>query len=238
MKRPMVRFIEEKCDGCGECVPSCAEGAIQIVDGKAKLIDDRYCDGLGACLGDCPQGAIVIEDREAPEFDEEAVKRHLARTVDGAGADIPIAPLKQWPIQLLLLNPLAPFLQGADLCLAADCAAFAHSRFSELSGDRALAIACPKLDDMERNVRHLANLIRGARIQRITILRMEVPCCGGLGMLAQQAMKLAGVELPVTSEIIEIGPAFGGRGAMPMGGGCPSTIPAMPRSTPQNPGGG
>ena len=234
MQRPMVRFIEEKCDGCGDCVPSCAEGAIQIIDGKAKLIDDRYCDGLGACLGDCPQDAIVIEERDAPGFDEEAVKRHLARTVDSAGSDIPIAPLKQLPIQLLLLNPIAPFLQGAELCLAADCAAFAHSRFSELSGDQALAIACPKLDDMDRNVRQLANLIQGAGIKSINILRMEVPCCGGLEMLATEAMRMAGVALPVTSEIIEIGPAFGGRGPMPTAGGCPSTIPTMPKT----PGGG
>lgn len=225
MKRPMVRFIEEKCDGCGQCVPSCAEGAIQIVDGKARLLDDRYCDGLGACLGDCPQDAIVIEEREAVEFDEVAVKRHLA---------LRDAPLKQWPIKLLLLNPIAPFLQGADLCLAADCAAFAHARFEDLSGDRALAIACPKLDDPERNVNHLATLLSGAGIKSITILRMEVPCCGGLEMMTEAAMQRAGVNIPVTSEVVEIGPAFGGRGLMPTSGGCPSTIPTMPK----NPGGG
>jgi MinD superfamily P-loop ATPase len=218
----MVRFIEEKCDGCGLCVPSCAEGAIRIVDGKAKLIDDRYCDGLGACLGECPQDAIVVEEREAAPYDEAAVKRHLARRD---------APLSQWPIKLLLLNPLASFLREADLCLAADCAAFAHARFADLIGDRALAIACPKLDEAERNVNHLANLISGAGIRSITILRMEVPCCGGLEMMAEMAMRRAGVSIPVTSEIVEIGPAFGGRGTMPTAGGCPSTgatIPKMP----------
>ncbi len=229
MQRPMVRFIEEKCDGCGLCVPSCAEGAIQIVDGKAKLIDDRYCDGLGACLGDCPQDAIVIEERAAVGFDEEAVKRHLARRD---------APLNQWPIKLLLLNPLAPFLQGADLCLAADCAAFARARYDETMWGRALAIACPKLDEPERNVNHLANLIKGAGIRSVTILRMEVPCCGGLEMMTEMALERAGVSIPVSSEVVEIGPAFMGRGRPPVAGGCPSTIPTMPPMTPNNPGGG
>jgi Pyruvate/2-oxoacid:ferredoxin oxidoreductase delta subunit len=217
MKRPMVRFIEEKCDGCGLCVPSCAEGAIQIVDGKARLIDDRYCDGLGACIGDCPQDAIVIEEREAVPFDEEAVKRHLATRN---------APLRQWPVKLALLSPLAPFLRDADLVLAADCAAFAHGAFhDDLLKGRALAIACPKLDEPERNVTRLAALLKGAGIKSITILKMEVPCCGGLEMLTELAMKQAGVDIPVTPEVVEIGPAFGGRpNAAPMAGGCPSTM--------------
>ncbi|MHC4862399.1 MAG: ATP-binding protein, partial [Planctomycetota bacterium] len=179
MKRPMIRIIEEKCDGCGQCVPSCAEGAIQVIDGKARLIGDSLCDGMGACLGECPQDALVIEEREAAAFDEEAVKRHLAAQR---------APLRQWPIKLALLSPLAPFLKNADLVLSADCAAFAHASFHEdLLDGRPLAIACPKLDDPDRNVNQLAAILEAASIKSITILKMEVPCCGGLDMYAQMA---------------------------------------------------
>jgi hypothetical protein len=193
-------------------VPSCEEGAIQIVDGKARLIADKLCDGMGICLGHCPQGALVIEEREADAFDEEAVKRHLAART---------APLTQWPIKLGLLSPLAPFLKGADFVLAADCAAFAHASFHvDLLGDRPFAIACPKLDHPERNVNQLAAIIDAARPKSITILKMEVPCCGGLEMYARAACERAGVDVPISSEVIEIGPAFGVM--RPVGGGCPS----------------
>jgi NAD-dependent dihydropyrimidine dehydrogenase PreA subunit len=214
MKRPMIRIIEEKCDGCGLCVPSCAEGAIQVIDGKARLIGDSLCDGMGACLGDCPQGALVIEEREAAAFDEEAVKRHLAAQR---------APLEQWPIKLALLSPLAPFLKGADLVLAADCTAFAHASFhQELLNGRPLAIACPKLDDPERNVNRLAAILQAAGLESITILKMEVPCCGGLDMYAKAACERAGVSVPIRSEVVEIGPAFKMRSPAGTTGGCPS----------------
>ena len=148
MNRPMVSFIDERCDGCGQCVTACAEGAIEIRDGKATLISDQYCDGLGACLGDCPQDAIVIEEREAVPFDEEAVERHLA------GRN---APLKQWPVKLQLLSPMADFLFKADLMLVADCAGFAHAAIhSELLKDRPFAIACPKIDDPQRTMEKIA----------------------------------------------------------------------------------
>ena len=214
MKRPMVRFIEERCDGCGQCVTACAEGAIEIRNGKATLISDQYCDGLGACLGDCPQDAIVIEEREAAAFDEEAVKRHLASRS---------APLRQWPIKLQLLSPMADFLFQADLVLVADCVGFATTELhGEMLQGRPLAIACPKLDDPQRTVEKIATLALGAKLRSITILRMEVPCCGGLEMLTRAALERAGVDIPVTSEIIEIGPAFKGRGMVKAGGGCPS----------------
>lgn len=239
MKRAMVVFDEEKCDGCGDCIPSCAEGAIAIVDGKAKLIDDRFCDGLGACLGECPQGAISIEEREAPDFDEAAVEKHLAaRRGEEAVAAAPAAPapaagpvdrtpLRQWPVKLGLLGPLAPFLRNADLVLAADCAAFARGAFhDDLLKGRPLAIACPKLDDNERQLDRLAAIVEGAPLRSIHVLRMEVPCCGGLEMLSRMACRRAGADIPITSEIVEIGPAFGGR--PPAGAGmCPSTIPVL-----------
>jgi Pyruvate/2-oxoacid:ferredoxin oxidoreductase delta subunit len=214
MKRPIIVIDEELCDGCGECITACAEGALKIVDGKAKMIADRFCDGFGVCLGECPQGALTIEEREADPFDEEAVKEHLA---------VRDAPLKQWPIKLGLLSPLSPFLRGADFVLAADCAGFAHSEFHQkLLGDRPFAIACPKLDDPNRNIDRLTDIFKAAELSSITILRMEVPCCGGLEMMAKMAMERAGVEVPLSFEVIGIGPAFGGKG-MPMGGGCPST---------------
>ncbi|MHC4470688.1 MAG: hypothetical protein ACYS99_06960, partial [Planctomycetota bacterium] len=143
---------------------------------------------------------LVIEEREAAAFDEEAVKRHLAAQR---------APLRQWPIKLALLSPLAPFLKNADLVLSADCAAFAHASFHEdLLDGRPLAIACPKLDDPDRNVNQLAAILEAASIKSITILKMEVPCCGGLDMYAQMACERAGVDIPITSEVVEIGPAF------------------------------
>jgi NAD-dependent dihydropyrimidine dehydrogenase PreA subunit len=209
----MIRIDEEKCNGCGLCVSACAEGALEIVNGKARVVDDRFCDGLGACLGHCPEGALTVEDLDARPFDEALVKRHLASKN---------APLRQWPVKLALLSPLAPFLKDADLVLAADCAGFAHARFhDDLLKGRPFAIACPKLDDPERAVARLSALAKGAGLRSITILRMEVPCCGGLEVLTKMALERAGVEIPVTSEVVEIGPAFGGRG-VPMTGGCPS----------------
>ncbi len=215
MKRPMVLIDEEKCDGCGDCITACAEGALKLVDGKAKIIADNLCDGIGVCLGECPQGAITVEEREADDYDEEAVKKHLASRD---------APLKQWPIKLGLISPLAPMLKGADLVLAADCLGFSHNEFHQkLLKDRPFAIACPKLDDPHRNIDRLTDIFKASRPKSITVLRMEVPCCGGLEMMAKMAMERAGVSIPLESEVIGIGPAFGGRG-MPMSGGCPSTL--------------
>ncbi len=212
MKRDMVLIDEERCDGCGECITACAEGALELVDGKAKIISDNLCDGFGVCLSECPQGAITIVKREADAYDEDAVQKHLSERD---------APLAQWPIKLGLLSPLAPMLKDADFVLAADCAGFAHARFhQQLLKDRPFAIACPKLDEPNRNIERLTAIFQAARPRSVTVLRMEVPCCGGLEMMTKMAMERAGVTIPLTSEVIGIGPAFGG---VPLGGGCPSS---------------
>ncbi len=248
--RKIVEIDEELCNGCGLCVPSCAEGAIQIVDGKARLVKDLYCDGLGACLGDCPLGAITIVEREADAYDETAVEAHLARMgrapqhahapaapaapapmphAHGGGgcpgsamrqfaakpaasetpssrpaADTPSA-LRQWPVQLHLVSPLAPYFQGADLLLAADCTAFAHGGFhARFLEGKALAIACPKLDNPQGYVDKLAAMITEAGIKSITIMMMQVPCCRGLEHFVEQAMQIAGTRIPVRRVIVGV----------------------------------
>lgn len=240
MKRKIIRIDEERCDGCGLCASACHEGAIAIIDGKAKLVSDTYCDGLGDCLGECPQSAITIEERDAVPYDEQAVEKHLAQpkhppaSPPSAGGhahgnlpcgcpgtaartlkpavqrrshpDHPAeSALGQWPIQLRLVSPSMPFLQNADLLLCADCVPFAvpdfHSRY--LAG-HAIAVACPKLDDSEEMVERLAEIFSQARPRSVKVLRMEVPCCGGLVQAAHQAMETAGVEIPIEVHIIRI----------------------------------
>lgn len=242
--REMVNIDEEKCDGCGLCVPACAEGAIQIIDGKAKLLADNLCDGLGACLGDCPRGAISIEKREAVDFDEAAVTTHLKRigrealphsqpSAGGSGcpsaqvesfaapaqgggcpssttmhfADQPSAPagqagqrpseLRQWPVQLHLVPPTAPFLQDKEVLLAADCVPFAYADFhKDMLKDKALLIACPKLDNTEPYVAKLVAMLQQGNIKKLTVAHMEVPCCSGLVAIARQALAQSGVDVP------------------------------------------
>lgn len=243
MKRLIVRIDEEKCDGCGACVPNCAEGALQIVDGKARLVSDILCDGLGACLGHCPVGALIVEEREAPAFDEEAVREHLerqgrepvhaavahqprhaamaslggcpgslARTIERSSAAAVVAEsapspseLGQWPVQLSLIPVRAPYLNGADLLLAADCAPFAYAGFHrDLLRGRALAIGCPKLDDAKFYIEKLAAILKQNDIRGITVAHMEVPCCFGLAHVAKEAMKLAGKTVPVRDVTITV----------------------------------
>lgn len=248
MKRNIIRIDEAKCDGCGLCVKACHEGALAIIDGKARLVSETYCDGLGACLGPCPQGAISIETREAAAFDEAAVAkrqqelglapapahhpipasaaataqppRHgqgggcpgsmmrsfrpvaAAPAPGAATGQPPASQLDHWPIQLRLLSPGAPYLAGADLLLCADCAPFTipdfHARY--LDG-RCVAVSCPKLDDLDEAIGRLAAIIAHAQPRRITVLRMEVPCCGGLAMAAFKARELAGVPVPIEIHI-------------------------------------
>jgi len=219
--RKIIRIDEEKCNGCGVCVPACAEGALEIVGGKAKLISDKYCDGLGACLGECPQGAITIEEREAEEFDEVAVKHHLdeeqhatgelpcgcpsatvvefeRQAVGGAPVAATYQPsmLNHWPVQLALVPPAAPFLQGADLVLAADCVPFAYAGFHQdfLRG-HTLLVACPKLDDFQAHQRKLTDILRSSQVKSLSVVHMEVPCCSGLVHMAKQAMRLSGKDI-------------------------------------------
>jgi Pyruvate/2-oxoacid:ferredoxin oxidoreductase delta subunit len=221
--RKIVKIDEDLCDGCGECVPSCAEGAIQVIDGKAKLVSEVYCDGLGACLGECPQDAISLEEREADEFDEAAVEKHLAKKnepsppVDvpcgcpgsamqsfGPKAEPGLAPvqsqsaLSQWPVQLMLVPPGAPFLKQADLLICADCVPFCvpdfHSRY--LAG-RAVLVACPKLDNLDFYKEKLKQIFAEAQPTSITVLRMEVPCCGGIVQAVIEARNEVLPNMPV-----------------------------------------
>jgi ferredoxin len=222
-KRQIIRIDQDKCDGCGMCVPSCAEGAIQIVDGKAQLQADRFCDGLGACLGECPQGALTIETREADEFEGPApgalhpdalavapeppeevfvcpgsrmqqFKRDTDVKVTSAGT----SALSHWPIKLRLVTPKAPFLKGASLLVAADCAPFAagdfHSRY--LAG-KAMVCGCPKFDDVPEHVAKLTAILKENDIQEISIVNMEVPCCFGLVQIVRQGLEASGKNLPV-----------------------------------------
>lgn len=237
--RKIVHIDENKCNGCGLCVPSCAEGAIKIVDGKAKLIADNLCDGLGACLGDCPQDAIKIIERDAAEFDEEAVKEHLSKEdtpklhqihehhhhgghghggcpgsrlrsfnqVEKADAlevsqgDIEIkikSQLTQWPVQLMLVPPTAPYFQGADLLVTADCVPFAYPNYHlELLKGKKVVIGCPKLDDVAFYAEKLTQILKMNDIKSITVAFMEVPCCTGIVKAVEKAIADAGVDIPV-----------------------------------------
>ena len=193
--RKIIRIDEALCTGCGDCVPSCAEGAIAIVDGKAKLIAEKLCDGLGACLGECPEGALTVEEREVDDFDA------------AAAASGPIgSELRQWPVQLHLVSPTAPYFQKADVLLAADCVAFAVGDFhrQHLKG-RALAVACPKLDGgQEIYLRKLVSMIDDAKINSLIVMVMDVPCCAGLVRLAKEAAAQAKRKVPVKQVTVAI----------------------------------
>ena len=255
MFREIVEIDETKCDGCGKCIPSCAEGALYLEGGKVKLKADALCDGLGACLGKCPQGALKVTRREAPAFDEAAVHAELAKKASPpppARAPLTLAPslpssggcpgsrpraltpvpppldqvrrprlsvvsealpplvpqggsrLGQWPVQLHLVSPAAPYLRGADLLLAADCVPFAFARFHEefLEGRRVL-VGCPKLDDLGAYMEKLAVLFRHAAPRSVLVVKMEVPCCNGIAVAARQALTASGHAAPL--EVATVG---------------------------------
>ncbi len=274
MKRKIIQIDEEKCNGCGICIPNCHEGAMQLIDGKARLISDLFCDGLGACIGHCPEGAIEIIEREAEPYDERKVMEamipkgrntilaHLDHLRDhneteflqqainylqennimmtpektenhshgecgcpgSAARDFrtepvvetghapslqPIPPaseLRQWPVQLHLLNPQASYFKNADVVLAADCAAFAMGNFHDrfLKG-KSIAIACPKLDsNKESYIQKLSSMIVDTKINSLTVVMMEVPCCGGLLQMAQTARTNAGRNIPIKQAIVSL----------------------------------
>lgn len=258
--RKLITVNEELCNGCGNCVTGCAEGALAIIDGKARLVNEVFCDGLGACLGECPTGALKVVEVEVEDFDPAAVAQHLksqgrevpdhmpdpaslrltgpvgesgrpVATIHGGGcpsrqvmslggntptpscasANVPkaqastgAATLSTWPIQLRLVPPTAPFLQGARLLLAADCVPPAmpgfHDRF--LPG-RVLLLGCPKFDDAQSYIEKLAEIFRTCAIKDVTVVQMEVPCCSGMTAIAQRAAHAAGVELPIETVVIE-----------------------------------
>ncbi|MBN2710992.1 MAG: 4Fe-4S dicluster domain-containing protein [Planctomycetes bacterium] len=247
--RKIIKIDEDLCNGCGECIVNCAEGALQIVDGKAKLVKDSFCDGLGACIGECPTGALTIEEREADDFDEEAVKKHMAGADEAKAAPShghsgcpgsmmrqlkPAAPaggcpgsmlrkmqasspaptsneetpsqLTHWPVQLTLVPPSAPFLQGADVLLVADCVPFAYADFHKrfLAGGRPVLVACPKLDEAEPYVEKLKVMLTQSGMKSLTIVHMEVPCCSGLGRIVARAKDESGSDIEIRDVTVSI----------------------------------
>ncbi len=239
VKRKIVEIDEEKCNGCGECIPQCHENALQIIDGKARLVGDRYCDGLGACLGTCPQDAIRIVERSAEAFDEEAVKErqlpgktppaqmtgcpgaaaaeinrdeaHRAEAGRRTGTDTRSA-LSQWPVQLHLVPAEAPYFQGADLLLAADCVPFAFADFhAELLAGHKLLIGCPKLDDGAFYRDKLSEILKKNDIRSLTVAHMEVPCCHALLAIARSAAEAAGVDIDISVKVVSVNGHLTGR---------------------------
>lgn len=231
MKRNIVEIDEEKCNGCGACAEACHEGAIQMVNGKAKLISDTYCDGLGACLPHCPTGAISITEKESAEFDAEAVKQHLHPQVKVAEhhgcpgsamrslqhqpaavqQQMPVAQpdtaseLSQWPVQLKLVNVNAPYFENCDLLVAADCTAFAYARFhADFIRGRITLIGCPKLDDNALYLEKLTRIFAENTIHSVTVVRMEVPCCGGIVQAVKGAMLANSLILPYREVVISV----------------------------------
>ncbi|MCU0600366.1 MAG: 4Fe-4S binding protein [Desulfobacterales bacterium] len=226
--RKIIQIDDELCDGCGQCVPNCAEGALQIVDGKARILADNLCDGLGACLGECPNGALKIIEREADDFDEHAVEKHLARQKDekpmacgcpshqiqtfmpssaGQGTNRETASsasaLSHWPIQIRLVPADAKFLKNAHLLVLADCAAVSLPNLhQELLAGKAVMMGCPKFDDAEAYIEKFKEVFAKAGIQSITIAYMEVPCCSGLPWIVKKALESGSFNIPVTEIVI------------------------------------
>jgi ferredoxin len=257
--REIIKIDESLCDGCGQCILDCAEGALQIIDGKAKLISETLCDGFGNCVGSCPQDAITIIKREADEFDEAEVEKHLAdqkqQTIEAKSSDtsLPVATptalktasptpgdlskfsgcpgsamrsfeaespckldataapderpstLTQWPVQLMLVPPHAPFLKGRDILLAADCCPFAYADFHrKYLKDKALLVGCPKLDDINHYRQKLEEIFRESECTGIMVMIMEVPCCKGLDVIAREALAATGRDIPLKVVVVGI----------------------------------
>jgi len=219
--RKIVRIDEELCDGCGQCIPNCAEGALQIVDGKVRLISEAYCDGLGACLGHCPQGAITIEERASDPFDEEAVHAHLAgqhALECGCPSTVvqnlePRTPepsergsaLRHWPVQLNLVPLEAPFFDGADLLVVADCVPVAYPDLhGTLLSGRSVVVGCPTFDDARGYADKLGEILKRNDVRSVTIAHMEVPCCSGLAWIVDRAVEASGKKIPVKRHVITV----------------------------------
>ena len=193
MIRRIIEIDEDKCNGCGACAAACHEGAIGMVDGKAKLLRDDYCDGLGDCLPTCPTGAIRFVEREAAAYDEQAV---LENQKKAAPAGIQPSQLAQWPCQIKLVPVNAPYFQGAKLLIAADCTAYARADFHQrFMRGRITLIGCPKLDEGDY-AEKLTEILRRNDIRELTIVRMDVPCCGGMQRAAETALRQSGKFIP------------------------------------------
>ena len=236
MKRKIIEIDEKKCTGCGLCTTACAEGAIELRDGKARLVSEVYCDGLGACLGECPEGALTVIEKESQEFNPEAVEEHLkhkdkevkletlargcpsqqiqmfaqgkAKASHQAG-DLrvggTVSALTHWPIQIRLVPPKAPFLQGADLLIAADCTSVAYPDFhARLLPGKIVLMGCPKFDNVEEYLQKFVDIFKQASIRSVTVVDMEVPCCSKLPALVHHALELSGKDIPIHELVISV----------------------------------
>ena len=202
MTRRIITIDESKCDGCGLCATACHEGAIGIVEGKAKLLREHYCDGLGDCLPACPQGAISFEEREAPAYDEAAVLREKAENAGGAVLTRQKNRLTNWPVQIKLAPITAPFFQGAELLVAADCTAYAYANIHEdFIRGRVLLMGCTKLDGVDY-AEKLGAILKNNDIRGVTVLRMQVPCCGGMEFAVSRAVEESGKAIPWNVAVI------------------------------------
>lgn len=221
MLRKIIKIDEEKCNGCGACAAACHEGAIKMVNGKAALAREDYCDGLGDCLPACPAGAISFEVREAPAYDEAAVKasklqeeplpcgcsgthvKEIHRSGHCEHHTKPVeSQLRQWPVQIRLVPANAPYFNGADLLVAADCTAYAYGNFhNDFIKNRVTLVGCPKLDDVDY-AEKLTQIFANNNIKSVTVARMEVPCCGGLEYAVKEAIKASGKHIPCRIAII------------------------------------
>ena len=196
MKRRVIRIDEEKCNGCGICAEACHEGAIGVVDGKARLLRDDYCDGLGDCLPACPLGAISFEEREAASYDEKAVMKNKMENFT------PASQLGQWPVQIQLAPVNAPYFEGAKLLIAADCTAYAYGAFHQrFIKNHITLIGCPKLDPVDYSEK-LTEILRKNDIKSVKVVRMEVPCCGGIEKAVKTALKNSGKFIPWSVTVI------------------------------------
>lgn len=227
--RNIVRIDEDKCNGCGQCVTACAEGAIEIIDGKAKLVSEIYCDGLGACLGTCPEDAITVEQREADEFDEAATKARLVEQQKARTQSAPVCPgmaardlkpkahssqstaesvpsqLSHWPVQLKLVSPVMPCFADSDLLLVADCVPFAMGDFhNKLLKDHSVAVGCPKFDNAEFYIEKVAAILKANKLKSLSVVHMEVPCCFGLTHIARQAIARSGVKISFDDVTVDL----------------------------------
>jgi len=249
--RNIIKIDEEKCNGCGLCIPACPEGALQIINGKAVLVKESFCDGLGACLGDCPEGALMVIEEDVDQYDAESVIDHLKRKSPDLlekhmrhlkehegqipGQDKPDAAptpcacpgssmrhwqtadsqsqvgpriafeLRQWPVQLHLVPPAAPYFKNAEILIVADCVPFAYPNFhQDLLKDKAIAVGCPKLDDVHAYLEKITQIITTARPKSITVAYMEVPCCTGLVHITKQAIENSGQDIPFEAILITI----------------------------------
>ncbi|UCE98472.1 MAG: 4Fe-4S binding protein [Dehalococcoidia bacterium] len=224
MVRKIVFIDEGRCNGCGLCIPACAEGALQVINGKAKLVGDIYCDGLGACIGHCPNGAIEIGEREAEQFDEVAATIHLKRAGQETGSSAlsssgiysntkglvsepnscpamkqsirNLPNRRQWPIQLALVSPEASFLKQADILLVADCVPFCYENFHrDFLKENILLVSCPKLDDFQSQLYRLTDIVKKSGVKSIKVIHMDIPCCSGLMYMAKQAISKSGKDV-------------------------------------------